>query len=52
MEFLSILFVLVFLYGVYCLIRDVKKLILKFFKHRTSQVNSKKSGGENIEDLY
>lgn len=53
MEFLSVIFLLLFFYGGYSAIRDIKKLIKRLInKNSNSQAKSKRVGGESIEDDY
>ena len=53
MEFLTIVFLLLFFYGGFSAIRDIKKLIKRLLnKNSKSQAKSIRVGGESIEDDY
>lgn len=53
MEFLTIVFLLLFFYGGFSAIRDIKKLIKWLInKNSISQAKSNSVGGESIEDDY
>lgn len=53
MEFLTIVFLLLFFYGGFSAIRDIKKLVKQLInKNSKSQAKSKRVGGESIEDDY
>lgn len=53
MEFLTIVFLLLFFYGGFSAIRDIKKLVKRLINlNSKSQAKSKRVGGESIEDDY
>lgn len=53
MEILTIVFLLLFFYGGFSAIRDIKKLIKQLInKNSKSQAKPKRVGGESIEDDY
>lgn len=53
MEFLTIVFLLLFFYGGFSAIRDIKKLVKQLInKNSKSQAKLKRVGGESIEDDY